>query len=176
VKATRKSDLALIGVIGLAAIFYFATMTVLVFDIQLPLMTNASLSNKTPTLNITLYEGEISGSKYGFGDSPNTLTSPGPTLRFKTSDVVNLTVINVGKMPHAFAITNSPRTGATVLFNAEIGSASNPLQPGKQGTVIFSPNEAGSSFYYICPIPGHAETGMYGSVIISIFSGFGTGM
>ena len=63
-----------------------------------------------------------------------------------------------------------------MLFNAEIGSASNPLQPGQKGSVIFTPNNAGSTFYYICPISGHAEAGMYGSVIISYNSGTGMGM
>ena len=124
VNAMRKSYLPLIAVIVLAAIFYFATMVVLVFNIQPPLTPSSSSSGKTPTVNILLYEGEISGSLYGFGNSPNNLTSPGPTLRFTTSDVVNITVINVGKMPHAFAITDAPKTGAKVLFNAEIGSAS----------------------------------------------------
>jgi uncharacterized cupredoxin-like copper-binding protein len=118
-------------------------------------------------VNIVLYEGEISATKYGFGNTSTTLTSPGPTLRFNLTDVVNITVINVGMMPHAFAITNAPKTGSTVLFNAEIGSASNPLQSGKQGSVIFTPNNAGSSFFYICPVPGHAEVGMYGSVVIN---------
>ena len=108
----------------------------------------------------------ITGSLYGFGNSSTTLTSPGPTLTFKTTDVVNITVINVGKMPHTFAITNAAKTGAKVLFNAEIGSASNPLPPGQQGTVIFAPNNAGS-VHYICPVPRHAESGMYGSVIIT---------
>lgn len=163
----RKSYLPLVAVVSLAAIFYFAAMYVLVFNAQPPLTPSSSTSGKTPTVNIVLYEGEISGSKYGFGNSSNTLTSPGPTLRFTTSDVVNITVLNVGKMPHAFAITDAPQTGATVLFNTAIGSANNPLQPGQEGTVIFTPNNAGSSFYYICPVPGHAESGMYGSVVIT---------
>jgi len=163
----RKSYLPLIGVVALAAIFYFAAMYVLVFNAQLPLSPSSSASGKTPTVNIVLYEGEISGSQYGFGNTSNDLTSPGPTLRFTTSDVVSITVINVGKMPHAFAITDAPQTGATVLFNAEIGSSNNPLQPGQEGSVIFTPNNAGSSFYYICPVPGHAESGMYGSVVIT---------
>ncbi len=162
----RKSYLPLIAIIALAAILYSATMIVLVFNLQPPL-TGTSNTNRTPTVNIVLYEGEISATKYGFGNTSTTLTSPGPTLRFNLTDVVNITVINVGMMPHAFAITNAPKTGSTVLFNAEIGSASNPLQSGKQGTVIFTPNNAGSSFYYICPVPGHAEVGMYGSVIIN---------
>ncbi len=160
----RKSYLPLIAVIALAAILYSAALVVLVFNLQPPL-TSTSNSNRTPTVNIVLYEGEISPIKYGFGYTSTSLSSPGPTLRFNLTDVVNITVINVGSMPHGFAITNAPNTGATVLFNAEIG-ASSYLEPGKQGTVIFTPNNAGS-FYYICPVPGHTEVGMYGSVIIS---------
>ena len=162
----RKSYLPLIAVIVLAAILYSAAMVVLVFNLQPPLASTSN-TNLKPTVNIVLYEGEISATKYGFGNTSTTLTSPGPTLRFNLTDVVNITVINVGMMPHAFAITNAPKTGATVLFNAEIGSASNPLQSGKQGSAIFTPNNAGSSFFYICPVPGHAEVGMYGSVVIN---------
>jgi len=160
----RKSYLPLIAVIVLAAILYSAAMVVLVFNLQPPL-TSTSNTNRTPTINIVLYEGEISAIKYGFSNTSTTLTSPGPTLRFNLTNVVNITVVNVGSMPHAFAITNEPKTGATVLFGAEIG-ASSYLEPGQQGSVIFTPNNAGS-FYYICPVPGHAEVGMYGSVIIS---------
>ena len=160
----RKSYLPLIVVIALAAILYFAAMFVLVFNDQPPL-TSTPTSNKTPTVTIVLYEGEISATKYGFGNTSTLLTSPGPTIRFNATDVVNITVVNIGSMPHAFAITNTPKTGATVQFNAEIGATSY-LQPGKQGTVIFTPNNAGS-FYYICPVPGHAELGMYGAVVIS---------
>jgi nitrite reductase (NO-forming) len=160
----RKSYLPLVLVVLLAVILYFALMFVLVFNLQPPLISNPN-SNKTPTINIVLYEGEISPTRYGFGNSSNLLTSPGPTIRFNMSDVVNITVVNVGSMPHAFEITNSPKTGATMLFNAEIG-ASSYLEPGKQGTVIFTPTNAGS-FYYICPVPGHAELGMYGSIVIT---------
>ncbi len=151
-------------------------MSMFVFNMQPPLTVSPDVSGKTPTVNILLYEGEISEGKYGFGYTPDTLSSPGPTIRFKTSDVVNITVVNAGKIPHAFAITTAPRTGATTLFNAEIGSTTNPLQPGQQGTVIFTPNRAGSAFFYTCPIPGNAEAGMYGSVIIKTVSGNGTGM
>jgi uncharacterized cupredoxin-like copper-binding protein len=160
----RKSYYPLIAVIALAVTLYCATMVVLVFNLQ-PSLTTSSSQNKTPTVNIVLYEGEITAIKYGFGNTSTLLSSPGPTLRFHLADVVNITVLNVGSMPHAFAITNVPKTGATVLFGAEIG-ASNYLEPGKQGTVIFTPNNAGS-FYYICPVPGHAEIGMYGAVVIT---------
>ena len=128
----RKSYLPLIAIILLAASFYFATMIVLVFNIQPPLTPVSNVSGKTPTVNIVLYEGEITGSTYGFGNSSSTLTSPGPTLTFKTTDIVNVTVINVGKMPHAFAVTNAAKTGAKVLFGAEIGSAQIRFRPGNR--------------------------------------------
>ena len=176
----NKSYLTLVAIVALAAILYFASISVLVFKMQPPLVTNSDVSGKTPTVNILLYEGEISSNHYGFGYSPNSLSSPGPTLRFMTSDVVNITVVNVGKIPHAFAITTAPRTGADTVFNAEIGSASNTLQPGQQGTVVFTPNNAGSAFFYTSPVPEHAEDGMYGSIVITTVSvpegGSGMGM
>ncbi len=160
----RKGILPLVVVVVLAAILYFAVMFVLIFNAQPQLISNSNL-NKTPTVNIVLYEGEISPTKYGFGNSSTQLTSPGPTIRFKLSDVVNITVVNVGTMPHAFEITNTPKTGSTLLFNAQIGQSSY-LEPGQKGTIIFTPTKAGS-FYYICPVPGHAELGMYGAVVIT---------
>ena len=160
----RKTTLPLVAVVVLAAILYFAVLFVLVFNAQPQLTSNSNL-NKTPTVNIVLYEGEITPTKYGFGNSSTLLTSPGPTIRFKLSDIVNITVVNVGTMPHAFEITTAPKTGSTLLFNAQIGQSSY-LEPGQKGTIVFVPTNAGS-FYYICPVPGHAELGMYGAVVIT---------
>ena len=156
-------------VLVLATALFVGALSMLVFPIQPQLTTGSgNVAGKTPTVNITLYAGEVSTTKYGFGTSPNNITSPGPTLRFKTSDVVNLTVVNAGTIPHAFALTNAPRTGATSLFGATIASGSNPLSPGQSGNVIFAPNSPGTDNYYICPVPGHAELGMYGAVIITM--------
>jgi uncharacterized cupredoxin-like copper-binding protein len=160
-----KPYLPVILIAVLYVAFSVSAISVLVFHLQPAITTNQNTS--TPTVNIVLYAGETSDNKMGFGTSDNDLTSPGPTLRFKLSDVVNLTVINAGKMPHAFAITEMPKTGASVLFKAQVASSTDPLSPGQQASVIFSPNYAGSSFYYICPIPGHAEAGMWGSVIVT---------
>ncbi len=161
-----KTRGSFIVVVFLAGALLVAAISMLVLPIQ-PQLNTGTPSGKTPTVNITVYAGEISGSKYGFGTSQNNITSPGPTLRFKTSDVVKLTLVNVGKFPHAFAMVNAPRTGATVLFNAEVASASNPIPPGGSGSVIFNPNSPNDQYYYICPVPGHAELGMYGSCIVS---------
>ena len=60
--------------------------------------------------------------------------------------------------PHAFAITTTPNSDATVLFNAEIGSANNPLQPGQEGSVVFTPNNAAFDYWYISPVSGDASS------------------
>ena len=88
----------------------------LIFNLQ-PLLANLQ-SKQDTTVIIVLYEGEMSNGKFGFGTSPNNLTSPGPTIGFSTSDIVNITVINVGKLPHAFAITTMPRSMELQYFLA----------------------------------------------------------
>lgn len=161
------SNRGLYAIFALALIFLIAIVAFLVLPIQLPLTGGSGGTSGTPTVSITLYAGEISASTYGFGLSPNNITSPGPTFYLNTSDVVNLTLVNAGKFPHAFACVNAPRTGATVLFNGVIASSSTPLVPGQSGSVIFKPNTVSNQYYYICPISGHAELGMWGTMVVS---------
>ncbi|MFB3888016.1 MAG: hypothetical protein ACE14S_00875 [Candidatus Bathyarchaeia archaeon] len=163
-----KSNAAFFAVVALAAALFIGAISTLVLPIQPPLITGPGVSGRSPTVNIVLYAGEISASTFGFGLSASNLTSPGPTLRFTTSDVVNLTLINVGAVPHAFAVVDAPKTGATVLFNSGIASAANPVQPGGTGSVIFSPNSPNDQYYYICPVPGHPELGMYGACVVTV--------
>jgi uncharacterized cupredoxin-like copper-binding protein len=165
----NKPPTSILAIIVIAVLFFAATMSMLVFPIQPPLVSSSKVS-KAPTINIILYGGEISSTKFGFGLTPSNLTSPGPTLVFKTTDVVNLTFVNVGKMPHAFVVTELPTYTAKHLFNSAIGSASNPLNSGESATVIFQPNIV-ENVYYICPIPGHADSfGMWGEVAITMGS------
>jgi|WetSurMetagenome_2_1015567.scaffolds.fasta_scaffold370827_3 uncharacterized cupredoxin-like copper-binding protein len=164
-KRSIKPYLSVILIAALWAAFSASAISVLVFHLQPGLVTNQNLNN--PTVTIVLYAGEISNNKMGFGYSSDNLTSPGPTLHFKLTDVVNITVINVGGMPHAFQITERPQTGAAVLFNAEAGSAQVPITPGQKASTVFAPSYAGSTFYYICPISGHAEAGMWGAVVVT---------
>jgi FtsP/CotA-like multicopper oxidase with cupredoxin domain len=156
--------LVIVGV--LALILIIAVVLFLVLPIQPP-YTGTIASTQIPSVSITLYAGEISDSQYGFGTEPNNLTSPGPTLRFTTSDVVNLTVVNVGNKPHAFQITNAPQAGAQSLFDANIASIDAPLNRGESKSVIFSPNIPGDS-YYISPISGQSELGMWGAIIVAL--------
>ncbi len=156
-------SLIIIGILVLA--LFLGVIFVIVFGLQPPLSPNVEALNMTPTVNIVLYVGEMNGQP-GFGYTMMTLTSPGPTLRFKISDIVNVTLVNVGTKSYAFALTDVPHTGSTVLFKSEIGSVSSPLQPGQTGSVVFKPNYASQTFFYTSPLPGDAEAGLYGSVLI----------
>ncbi len=161
------SSRAIYAISILALVILVALVAFLVLPLQQLLTGGFVSSGGTPTVSITLYAGEISSGKYGFGLSPNNITSPGPTFYLNTSDVVNMTVVNAGHVPHAFACVDAPRTGAALLFGAAIASASNPLAPSQSGSVIFSPKTASSEYYYICPVPGHAELGMWGTMVVS---------
>jgi FtsP/CotA-like multicopper oxidase with cupredoxin domain len=160
--------LPLIGIGALALALLIGAAAVLIFNIQ-PQMA-VSNPSKMQTETIILYEGELSNGKFGFGTAPNNLTSPGPTIRFSTSDTINITVVNVGKLTHAFAIT-ATLTGGPVLFNAMVGSASKPLMPGQAGSVICRPYNAAFDYWYTSPVSGDVAAGMYGAVIVSSVTG-----
>ena len=123
-------------------------------------------SAPNPNISVKLYSDEISASVYGFGNSSSTVTSPGPTLTFKVGDVVNATLINVGDMPHNWALVNTNQASANVLFDSEIASETVPLQTNQTGSVIFTVTQAGN-FFYICQVPGHLQLGMWGNVVVN---------
>lgn len=129
----------------------------------------------TPNKTLTLYEGDKSGGTQGvFGLTPTSMTSPGPQLNFTVGDVVKITVYNIANSSssHNWAIVNAKSGTATVLFNAQIGSASSAIAPGSSGTVTFKVDTAGT-FYYVCQVPGHVDLGMWGTVLVTAASGPG---
>ncbi len=141
-------------------------IVVIIIIVGLYYATNQSGS---PNVTIQLYEGEITvnGQVHGaFGNSKDNLTSPGPALNFKVGDIVKITVNNVGTLAHNWAIVTDKSSPNSVLFNAQIGSGSNPISPGSSGSVTFKVSQSGN-FNYICQVPGHVDLGMYGNVGIS---------
>ncbi len=154
--------LIILGILAVA--FVTSVDSSLVLRLQTPLQNTSKIS--APNIALVLYEGEMPNGNLGFGYSANNLTSPGPTLRLKIGDVVNMTVFNVGNSPHAFALMSAPFTGAIMLYDAEIGSAGSPLQPGQSGSVIFGPMSTGNLFY-TSPVSGNAEAGLWGSIIVT---------
>ncbi len=125
-----------------------------------------SPSTPKASISVTLYSGEVSASSYGFGYSATSIASPGPTLSFKVGDSVNFTLVNVGSMPHNWALTDNNSTSASVLFNAQVASATVPVQSNQTGNVVFTVTKAGD-FYYICQVAGHVQLGMWGKVTVS---------
>jgi len=119
-----------------------------------------------PTVSATLYSGEISLGQFGFGNSPSSITSPGPTLTFKVGDMVNMTLVNAGSMSHNWALVTTNQTSGSVLFGAKIASGSAPVEANQSGSVIFTVTKAGN-FYYICQVQGHVQAGMWGNVVIN---------
>lgn len=123
-------------------------------------------SQPTPTRTVSLYAGEISTTQYGFGSTSTTITSPGPSLDFKVGDVVKVTVTNVGTMPHNWAMVTNKSSTTSVIFDAQIQSADNPIAPGSSASVTFTVDQAGS-FFYICQVSGHVSLGMWGNVEVT---------
>ena len=161
--ASSKLVIGILMAAGIALII--AVPAMLILGLQPSMQASGGNENLQPTVNITIYAKELQNGKFGWGFSSDNITSPGPILTFKVGDVVNATVFNVGKLPHAWRITDSNATNANVLFNAEVASGSSPLTPGASGSTIFTVNKAGN-YYYICPVPGHVQLGMWGKIIV----------
>ena len=113
---------------------------------------------------IVIYGGELSPSKYGFGLSPDEITSPGPELRINVDELIRIIFKNVGSLPHTWAATNEAKEGAKAIDNFEIGSATKPLLSNEEGSITIKFSKPGE-YYYICTVPGHVTLGMWGKIV-----------
>lgn len=119
-----------------------------------------------PTVTITIYGGELPDGRFGFGFSPDDLSTPGPEIRVKQGDVVKVVFINIGKLRHGFVVTPTvSKTNPEVLFNAIVGPANDPIPPEGQGSIVFVADQAGE-FFYQCPVANHGPKGMWGKFIV----------
>jgi len=141
----------------LVLIFMLSVLSALVYV--------AAVQAQTSNVNVTIYAGGKSTSEYGFGNGSSSISSPGPTLTFISGQTVTLTLQNAGTMPHNFAIVNAKSSTATVLWSAQVGSLSNPVNQGSSGSVTFTVGSAGN-YYYICQVDGHVALGMWGNVVV----------
>jgi plastocyanin len=107
-----------------------------------PVATTGSSSNEIGT-PAAAKEFTVSGNEFAF--SPKTLA-------VSKGDTVNVTFTNTGTFPHNFTIKELNVQGKTI-------------QPGESDTVTFTADKAGS-FQYICSVPGHADKGMTGTLIV----------
>jgi nitrite reductase (NO-forming) len=88
-----------------------------------------------------------------------------PDIHAHVGDKILIHVKNTGKSFHAFGITDSKEGPGPIIDGTAVGTADNPLKPGKGGDVTFVAPAAGE-YYYICTVPGHRELGMEGKIEI----------
>ncbi len=157
----RTIKFALISLAIILVVPTFALSTSGIAEAPVSQYQNSSL----PVVNVTLYEGEINATTYGFGNTSSSLTSPGPALTFRQGQTYTVTVHNVGAFPHSWAISTQPNLNGQILFNSEI-LPNAWIQPGETGSITFTPDKT-DIFYYICPVPGHTELGMWGRAIVN---------
>ena len=151
--------LSTIGILIWAAL----AAVILIPGLQPPL--SGQPTTLTPTKTLTLYLGEIN-NEFAFGFSPNDLSAPGPDIVVNRGDIVKITLINVGNIPHAFGIGMAPKTVTETVFEGSEIPSGKAIPPGGEAVVIFIANQAGQ-FYYICTVPGHPENGMWGKFIVN---------
>ena len=85
----------------------------------------------------------VVGTEFAF--TPSTIT-------VKKGQAVTVTFKNNGQYPHNFTV-------------AELNVKSETVSPGQETTVTFTPDKAGS-FTFICSVPGHADRGMKGTLVV----------
>jgi xyloglucan-specific exo-beta-1,4-glucanase len=130
-----------------------------------PTPTPSSTPSGT-TIDLTLYAGSVSSSTFGYGDSSNSIQSPGPTLKLKSGQTYKMTVHNVAtNLAHSWEIVPTKAVSESPMFGAGI-DINTYIQPGQSGSVTFTPDQTGS-FYYVCTVPGHIALGMWGTVEIT---------
>lgn len=112
---------------------------------------------------IAIYAGELSPSVYGFGNSTNSITSPGPIYSVKVGTTVKVDFENDGTMPHNWALVTQKTSGNTnIAFSkSQIASAGNAVPVYGKATTTFVANKVGT-YYYICQVDGHVALGMWG--------------
>lgn len=107
----------------------------------------------TPTTQNTIPSSAPStGSAQTVNVSGNEFAFTPATITVKKGQEVKLTFKNNGQYPHNFTVS-------------ELGIATNTVGPGEETTITFTPDKTGS-FTYICTVPGHADRGMKGTLIV----------
>ncbi len=85
----------------------------------------------------------VTGTDFKF--DPNTINAtPGQTI--------NLTFVNKGQSRHTFVLKDA---------NVNIGA-----DPGQTQTTSFKAPAAAGTYQFICDVPGHADQGMTGQLIV----------
>ena len=93
-----------------------------------------------------------------------------PTLDIPAGATVDVTFVNTNKgFGHSFDITKKGPPFAVMPNIKPIvaGTGFSPVpKDGKFGYSEFTWHPAAGTYYYVCQIPGHAATGMFGKIVV----------
>ncbi len=130
--------------------------------------------------------GKVSGNTVTYGKTANVVAAavlPGfpfpsfeihhvknPTLVFPAGATVNFTFINTNKgFGHSFDVTKKgpPYAVMPQITPIVVGTGFSPVPAGgKFGYATFTWHPTAGTYYYVCQIPGHAATGMFGKIVV----------
>lgn len=105
--------------------------------------TQPSTSSASPTSTTSTVDVTVSGREFAF--TPSVIT-------VKKGQPIQLTFKNEGQYPHNLTIS-------------DLNVKTKTIQSGQQDTITFTPSTTGS-FTYLCTVPGHADRGMKGTLIV----------
>ena len=108
-----------------------------------PTSVPATSSPTTPSAAMQAQKITVIGTEYSF--TPSTFT-------LKKGQAVELTFKNSGKFPHNLAIS-------------DLGVKTKTIMPGEEDTIQFTPTKTGQ-FAFLCTVPGHADKGMKGTLVV----------
>jgi uncharacterized cupredoxin-like copper-binding protein len=159
----KKTRPIIYGLVLMAILIDIAILSVLIFPIQPSL--GPSRLDLEPTREIVIYAAELPDGRFGYGFSPDNITSPGPPIKVKVDEVVRLTLIDIGKIPHSFAVVDKVSEPPNILFQSEIGTPSRPVYPNSSQSIVIQFKTPGT-YNYMCTVPGHSQLGMWGVFIV----------
>jgi plastocyanin len=159
---------------GIVIVVIIIVASVLVYGYllnpSLPASSNAPVVSSNPSasnVTITIFAGELGPTRYGFGNTSSTITSPGPSFTVKVGSIVTVKFSNAGSMGHNWALVTQKSDGFGLLAfpGSGIQSGLNPVTPAGTGECTFVASTAGN-YYYICQVGTHVSLGMWGNFYV----------
>ncbi len=110
---------------------------------QTPTVSISPSTSTAPSGTMIAEKITVTGTEFAFNPS---------TINAKVNEPITVTFKNDGTYPHNFTIS-------------ELNVKTKTIQPGEEDTITFTPTKTGS-FIYLCTVPGHADRGMKGTLIV----------
>jgi uncharacterized cupredoxin-like copper-binding protein len=94
-------------------------------------------------------------------------------LSIKQGETVRLRITNAGKIPHEFVLGTKEELAEHAQMMRQMpgmvhsDASSVQVAPGKSADIVWNFSKSGN-FLFACLIPGHRESGMEGSVTVTV--------